>query len=237
MSDENSLKEENIQITIKDENSDVKKQKQKQKSDECIELKNIQYKTMLLNGVQKEIKISKTEEDIENILEKEKNLISNVPWTKLEKGIKIKKLVEFANKYEKENSLTASETLNLKNILKNAIDRKHLQRMKDIEYDKEKGVIINIPLLTFNSTTRKFVLRRQEKKSTQKSFTPLRRKGSRGKVSKTHKQAKAGKTAKAKTQKEKKVTHNKTSKSPPAKTLKKQKNSKTAIKSSVTDSE
>lgn len=235
MSDEKSLKEENIQINIEDEKPDGKKKKKK--SDECIELKNIQYKTMLLNGVQKEIRISKTEEDIENILEKEKNLVSNVPWTKLEKGIKIKKLVEYAIEYAKENSLNASETLNLKNILKNAIDRKHLQRMKDIEYDKETGVIINIPLLTFNSTTRKFILRRQEKKSTHKSFTPLRRKGSKSKATKTHKQGKTGKTIKAKTQKDKKVTHNKTSKSPPAKTLKKQKNSKTAIKSSVTDSE
>ena len=102
MSDEKTIKEENIEININENEKENEKEKlepktsKKKKNDECIELKNIQYKTMLLNGVQKEVRASKTEEDIENILELEKNLNLSVPWTKLEKGTKIKKLVAFS---------------------------------------------------------------------------------------------------------------------------------------------
>ena len=165
----------NVEMKI----SEKATKKKSKKTDECIELKNIQYKTMLLNGVQKEIKISKTEADIEDILEKEKNLNLSVPWTKLEKGIKIRKLICFAEQYGIDNSLTTDELVKLTNLLKTAIDRKHLQRMKDITYDKETGVIVDIPLLSFDEKTRNFVLRRQEKKSTQKSFTPFRKKALR----------------------------------------------------------
>ncbi len=235
MSNENTIDEENIEITIKED--DKPKVNKKKKNDECIELKNIQYKTMLLNGVQKELKASKTEEDIENILEKEKNLNLSVPWTKLEKGTKIKKLVAFSEKYGIDNKLSKDEVLKLKTLLKNAIDRKHLQRMKDITYDKETGTIIDIPLLSFDQETRNFILRRQEKKSTQKSFTPYKRKTGKGKTSKQTKQSKnskatkSGKATRTKVQKEKKTTHNKTSRSPPAKTLKKGRGTKMTVDS------
>lgn len=227
----------NVEMKI----SEKATKKKSKKTDECIELKNIQYKTMLLNGVQKEIKISKTEADIEDILEKEKNLNLSVPWTKLEKGIKIRKLICFAEQYGIDNSLTTDELVKLTNLLKTAIDRKHLQRMKDITYDKETGVIVDIPLLSFDEKTRNFVLRRQEKKSTQKSFTPFRKKSVKSKTSKqgkAGKQAKSGKTTRTKQGKERKNGHNKTSKSPPARTLKKKReSSKSTAKANIVDSD
>ena len=41
-----------------------------------------------------------------------------------------------------------------------ALDKKHLQKVKDVIYDKETGVIKNIPVLVFNNTTRKFYLKK-----------------------------------------------------------------------------
>ena len=58
-------------------------------SNECVELKNIKYKSMLLNGNGDE-----KEETVENLsnldvfLADEKKSISNEPWTKLDKTTK-----------------------------------------------------------------------------------------------------------------------------------------------------
>lgn len=60
-------------------------------NDECQELKNIKYKTMLLNGAP--LHETKSENDFSNLekfLENEKNTNFNEPWCKLNKTIKTK---------------------------------------------------------------------------------------------------------------------------------------------------
>ena len=70
------------------------------KSEECIELKNIKYKTMLLNGNPlNETKSSNNMLNLEKFLEDEKNNNINEPWCKLNKTIKTKKLLEFVEIY------------------------------------------------------------------------------------------------------------------------------------------
>ena len=67
-------------------------------SDECIELKNIKYKSMLLNSSNEESK--ETIENISNFdsfLEEEKTGNSNEPWIKLNKTIKSAKYINFGN--------------------------------------------------------------------------------------------------------------------------------------------
>ena len=60
---------------------------------ECQELKNIKYKTMLLNGVPlQETKSSNNLTNLDKFLESEKNNNINEPWCKLNKTIKTKKL-------------------------------------------------------------------------------------------------------------------------------------------------
>jgi hypothetical protein len=60
-------------------------------NDECQELKNIKYKTMLLNGVQiTETKSSNDLSNLDKFLEAEKINNSNEPWCKLNKTIKTK---------------------------------------------------------------------------------------------------------------------------------------------------
>ena len=58
-------------------------------TDECQELKNIKYKTMLLNGAPlSETKSSNDLSNLEKFLEAEKINNSNEPWCKLNKTIK-----------------------------------------------------------------------------------------------------------------------------------------------------
>ena len=144
------------------------------KTDECIELKNIQFKTMLMTGVQ--LTQNKSYQNLDNLdkfLEDEKISNENEPWCKLNKTIKLKKLLEFVEYYKNENELIDEECDLLVQFLKDCLDRKKLQRIKDVIYDKENGVIKNIPALTYIKTNKHFTLKNIEKRvSTVKSLPP-----------------------------------------------------------------
>jgi len=141
---------------------------------ECQELKNIKFKTMLLSS---NIDLNpNVKDDINNIdifLEKESILNKSEPWNKLDKTIKIRKLNDYVNMLSKEHKLNTLEIKNIKKQLMDALDKKQLIKVKDIQYDKENGIIKNIPNLHFNSTTRKFTLKKSEKHiSASKSLAP-----------------------------------------------------------------
>ena len=105
---------------------------------DCQELKNIKYKTMLLNGVPlPETKSSNDLSNLDKFLENEKNNNVNEPWCKLNKTIKTKKIQEYVEIYTQENNLSNKESELLLTFLKDCLDRKKLQRVKDVIYDKE----------------------------------------------------------------------------------------------------
>jgi hypothetical protein len=61
------------------------------KDDECIELKNIKYKTMLLSGtILQETKSSTDLSNLDKFLEENKSNKTNEPWSKLDKTMKTK---------------------------------------------------------------------------------------------------------------------------------------------------
>jgi len=149
-------------------------------ADECIELKNIKYKTMLLSGTPvKETKSSSDLTNLEKFLEDDKINIQNEPWSKLDKTIKTKKMMSYAEDYVKKNNLTPGEEAGLRAFLKDCLDRKRLQRVKDVEYDKTTGEIKDIPSLVFNRITTHFTLKNLDKQrvSTLKSLPPKKAKG------------------------------------------------------------
>ena len=141
--------------------------------DECQELKNIKYKTMLLNGNPlQETKSSNDMSNLEKFLENEKNNNSNEPWCKLNKTIKTKKLIEFVELYKKEKELDENECKLLVAFFKDALDRKKLQRVKDVAYDKLNGVVKEIPALTYVKSIKHFTLKNMDKRiSTLKSLS------------------------------------------------------------------
>lgn len=149
------------------------------KTEECIELKNIKYKTMLLNGNPLyETKSSDNMSNLEKFLEDEKNNNNNEPWCKLNKTIKTKKLLEFVEIYKTNKDLNEEEEALLINFLKDCLDRKKLLRVKDVIYDKINGIIKDIPALTFTKANKHFTLKNMDKRvSTLKSLTPKKVQG------------------------------------------------------------
>ena len=141
--------------------------------DECQELKNIKYKTMLLNGNPlQETKSSNDISNLEKFLENEKNNNDNEPWCKLNKTIKTKKFIEFVELYKKEKDLDENECKLLIAFLKDALDRKKLQRVKDVVYDKLNGIVKEIPSLTYVKSMKHFTLKNMDKRiSTLKSLS------------------------------------------------------------------
>ena len=146
---------------------------------ECQELKNIKYKTMLLNGASlSETKSSNDLSNLEKFLEAEKINNSNEPWCKLNKTIKIKKLLEYVEVYSKEKSLEEDEIKILTYFLRDSIDKKKLSRVKDVIYDKINGTIKEIPALTYTKTNKHFTLKNMDKRvSTLKSLAPKKGNG------------------------------------------------------------
>ena len=141
------------------------------KNDECLELKNIKYQNMLISKTKFPSNIEHSQVTIEEILSNEKVKSDNKPWSKLEKTIKRQKLAKFAESYNKKNKVA------LKAYLYQCLERKKLQRTKDVIYDSISGKIKQIPGLAFNKSSNKYTLRRIDKKgSTLKSLAPKKKK-------------------------------------------------------------
>jgi len=150
------------------------------KEEECVELKNLKYKTMLLSGVVfKESKSTANDLcNLEKFLEDNKNNTQIEPWSKLDKTLKIKKLLSFAETYAKDKDLTSEEASLLVAFLKDSLDRKKFQRVKDVDYDKTTGEIKDIPAIFYNKPTKHFTLKNTDKRvSTLKSLPPKKVKG------------------------------------------------------------
>jgi hypothetical protein len=141
-------------------------------NNDCVELKNIKYKTMILNG--KPIKETKTNNDMNNLekfLEDEKNNNKNEPWSKLNKTVKTLKILDFVENYKNSKNLNEDEKKLLLHFLKDCLDRKRLQRVKDVVYDKTTGTIKDIPSLFYNKASKNFTLKNETKRvSTLKSL-------------------------------------------------------------------
>jgi hypothetical protein len=116
-------------------------------------------------------------DNLEKFLENEKTNNASEPWSKLDKTVKIKKLTNYANEYKIDNNLTDLEYKKLICFFRDCLDKKKLQRVKDVIYDKNSGEIKNIPALSFNKNINKFTLKNIDKRiSTIKSLAPKKNK-------------------------------------------------------------
>lgn len=142
------------------------------KNDECMELKNIKYKTMLLNG--KTIPETKSVDNMHNLdifLENEKNNNKNENWSKLNQTIQVKKVTEFVDIYSQEHNFSREEQENLLLFLKTAINNKRLKKVKEVTYDKVNEKILAIPGLQYNRQNKHFTIRNLDnRQSTLKSL-------------------------------------------------------------------
>ena len=63
------------------------------------------------------------------------------------------------------HKLNRNETIQLRKCLHLGLERNRLIHVKDVVYNTEKGIIDNIPYLFFETTSRKFTIKRNEKRT------------------------------------------------------------------------
>ena len=150
---------------------------------DCNDLKTLKYKSKIFTNSQNDFSRteSKSSSDLANLdkfLENEKITNSNEPWSKLDKTAKIRKLTLFADNYKLLNELTNTEYDKLISFFKDCLDKKKLQRVKDVNYNKDTGEIKNIPALFFNKPLTHFTLKNIDKRvSTLKGLAPKKKQG------------------------------------------------------------
>ena len=145
---------------------------------QCNELKNIQYKSMLLSKKSSTPDLMSNKNnnnfDLDKFLDDERKTRSNENWNKMDKTFKIKKLNQYAEKFCLKHNCPENCIKNLKILLKSHLDKKRLLSNKEVEYCKEEQEIINIPSLNYKN--KRFTIERSEKRiSTIKSLAPSKK--------------------------------------------------------------
>ena len=144
--------------------NNISDKNKKEKTDYCKELKNIAYKTMLLNGQDIVPDVNNTNNNtLSKYLEDETSANQKENWSKLDKTQKVKKLLTHVELLEKKYTLSDEEVNKCKKYLLKCLERKALSKVKDVLYDKDKGIINSIPNLQFDNTNRVFALKKDEK--------------------------------------------------------------------------
>jgi len=140
---------------------------------DCVELRNIKYKSMLLKKTSPK-QVTKHNLNIDDFLEKERTQNKEDQWVKLDKSMKMKKMSAFVEMYANEHVLCAKDKVALYDFLTSSIDQKKLVKTKEVIYDKLTGTIKSIPCLVHcPASVKKFTLKRCEKRqSTLKSLAP-----------------------------------------------------------------
>ena len=145
--------------------NDNEKKDSKIKKESCTELKNIKYQNMLLSNSKLSNEPITNISNMDHFLKQEIQLNTKKPWNKLGRTLKISLIKKYVISYAKKHKLSEKNKNKLEDYLLLCIDRKKLQKIKDIQYDIENNIIINIPLLYFNKEKDIFILKRSDKKN------------------------------------------------------------------------
>ncbi len=115
-------------------------------------------------------------DNIDKMLDRERQRNTRDNWIKLDKTAKIQKLHVFAETYGKEHAMPSKDIKLLKNFFNSCLDKNKLSKSKDVVYNKDEMKIVSIPALHFNQLSHNFTLKIMDTKrvSTLKSLTPKR---------------------------------------------------------------
>ena len=137
-------------------------------SSECVELKHIQYKTMIQSGangvVRRVIDNTKNLDTLEKFLQTSTETNKTGRWNKLDLTMKLQKISGFIETYTAENNHTPEEADALYKYLKECLDKKKLMRVKDVEYDNEKDMLVSIPGLQYVRSSGKYTIKNTDTK-------------------------------------------------------------------------
>ena len=82
-----------------------------------------------------------------------------LPWNKLEKGVKMNRLLIFIQSEKEEHTLTQQQSKELKNLLFKACENGLFNKISDVEYDESKAEIKSIKNLEFNESSKKYKIK------------------------------------------------------------------------------
>ena len=82
-----------------------------------------------------------------------------LPWNKLEKGVKMNRILIFIQSEVQENTLTEQQSKELKNLLFKACENGLFNKISDVEYDESKAEIKSIKNLEFNESSKKYKIK------------------------------------------------------------------------------
>jgi len=141
-----------------------------------INRNEMKYKNIANNSNLVDIKKKTTKHTLTSVLDRKED-IQNEPWCKLNKTNKLTKLIKFVEDYKSNNDINIEEEELLVTFLKDCLDKKKLQRIKDVTYDKTNGTIKDIPGLFYIKSKKHFTLKNNDKRvSTLKSLGPKKTK-------------------------------------------------------------
>lgn len=81
------------------------------------------------------------------------------PWNKLEKGMKLNRIIQFVETETDEKELSIDQSKELKNILFRACDSGLLNKLTEVNYNEEEACIISFKSLEFNEETNKYKIK------------------------------------------------------------------------------
>jgi len=108
---------------------------------------------------------------------KDKDVRFKKPWNKLEKGMKLNRLLIFIEKETEEHTLSPGLKKELKNLLFKACDGGYFNKISEVSYDVDEACINSIKSLEFNSDTKRYKIKSGSSKhrSTSKSKSNIDR--------------------------------------------------------------
>lgn len=111
-----------------------------------------------------------SKEHIMELIEKEKDHIFKQNWNKLDRGLKINRIKDFVIRETTEKSLTKVQSIQLSDLLISACTNNKLNRVSEVSYNKEEGIILSFKNLMFENNT--YLLKTSEPKQNKSSGRP-----------------------------------------------------------------
>lgn len=102
--------------------------------------------------------IHESEQEIKDLLTKEKEEVYKQNWNKLDLGMKINRLKIFLLEMEEKYELNEEQKEKLRILLMSNCNSGKLNKNSDISYDKELCKVVDIKNLTINEETKEFKL-------------------------------------------------------------------------------
>jgi len=84
---------------------------------------------------------------LDQIVEMDTKKQEHLPWNKLNKSLKLKRILDYADMVKERDQLDEERLSQLKQMLRDKLERKCLQRTKDVVYNHETEKIESIPTL------------------------------------------------------------------------------------------